>query len=107
MGDSAGVEVAMLLLLIISHPAGAVTVPFVIVKLVVEALSENVQPPPEPLKVVEPIPTDAPKMVFPVVVALNKIPVVKLAVNVAVVLAEKLPPKVKMPDWVKVEVDVR
>ena len=53
---------------------GAVRVPAMMLRSVVEALFENVHAPPEPSKVVEPRlfePVSVPAMVFPVVVAVK------------------------------------
>ena len=78
-------------------PDGAVTLPLVILKLVVEALSPNVHPPPEPLKVTLPkalVGVEEAIICFPVVVALKVI--VPPFESIEVELANKEPAKVKL-----------
>ncbi len=76
---------------------GATTVPAVIVMLVVEALFEKVQPPPEPLNVTFPRaedPVSVPAIVLPVVVALKIVE----PVFVYVPLFERFPARVRVCD---------
>lgn len=76
---------------------GAVTAPLVILKFVVEALSPNVHPPPEPLKVTLPkalVGVEEAMICFPVVVALKVI--VPPLLNMEVELANNEPAKVRL-----------
>ena len=81
----------------LSKEEGAVTVPLKILKSVVEALSPNFQPPPEPLKVTPPSEVTGEVVAIitlPVVVALKRVDVAE--VNIEVELALKDPAKVSV-----------
>ena len=84
---------------------GAVTLPVVIVKSVVDALSPNVHPPEEPLKVTAPKVVNGEvvaMIIFPDVVAL-KVVVCAPGLKIEVELAFNEPAKVKAPPKVIIE----
>ena len=84
---------------------GAVTLPFVIVKFVVEALSPKVHPPEEPLNVTAPKVVNGEVVaiiILPEVVAL-KVVVCAPGLKIEVELAFKEPAKVKAPPKVIIE----
>ena len=90
---------------LIESSDGAMTVPFVMVKLVVEALLEKVHAPPVPLNVTlsnASAPTMSPAIVLPVVEALN-VTVKFPCVNIEPASASQLPPTVIAPPAVNVE----